>query len=655
MSLFSYLKYFNTKQLQYYCCYLIVFSPLTISAQLWSGNLGSPVYNYSFNPGTTQALPISKANTSYTYSQGCPYSGNYSIEGLLDGCDSGRWVSIIGDHTHDYGGNYMLVNAATKAGTVLVDTIAALCGNTTYQFSAWFANVMKNTACGGHPALPNFTLSIETTSGNVLASFTSGVLPITGIRNWIEYGVCYTTPAIPPTLVMRIKSLTEAGCGSVFVMDDVTLKPAGPKITITLDGQNVTNIDLCRGYTNPLILESAFTTEFSDLVLQWQYSIDTSKTWHDIPGATTAIYAIPHRDDSLIVYRIRIAERSEAGNLKCSIYSNPVSTNVHHLPEQQQLKEVIGCLNKNLALPAPPGFHAYQWTGPLGFISSTPAPVLKNIQSDNAGFYTVLSTGDFGCTVLDSLQVSVFPGTTIYTDTLYKICEGTPLHLSATGNGMYEWTPAKGLSNPVIANPVATLADSIKYKVVLTNSYGCKDSANVTINVFKKLVVSAGTDQSILLGDTVLLNGDVQGTSVTYSWASPGLISNSGDLQLVVSPPVDTHYTLNAVSTVGCGNSSSTVTVHVFKNIYMPKAFTPNADGLNDVYHVFMLDGYKLLSFTIFNRLGEKVFSTTNANTGWDGTIGAHLQDSGQYVYYLEMKHRSGKKITRKGTILLLR
>jgi gliding motility-associated-like protein len=73
------------------------------------------------------------------------------------------------------------------------------------------------------------------------------------------------------------------------------------------------------------------------------------------------------------------------------------------------------------------------------------------------------------------------------------------------------------------------------------------------------------------------------------------------------------------------------------------------------VLHVFILDNYKLISFTIFNRAGGKIFSTTDSKRGWDGFMRDQPMDPGSYVYYLEMKHPSGKKITRKGNILLLR
>ncbi len=308
-----------------------------------------------------------------------------------------------------------------------------------------------------------------------------------------------------------------------------------------------------------------------------------------------------------------------------------------------------------MVLTPSPDFYDYKWTGPNGFQSNDPSPVIHNVQYANGGLYTVLVTGAYGCSTVDSLQARISPGTTISTNTLYDICKGNTVSLNATGDGTYEWTPAHYLSNPSIANPVATPLDSVQYKVVLTNSYGCKDSALVNINVFKKATADAGTDKKILLGDSILLDGSASGTAINYYWLSVGAITNSSSLHPSVSPNTDTRYTLNVFSTVGCGNASADVTIHVYKDIFLPNAFTPNGDGKNDVYYLFPLDNFKLISFTIFSRYGAKVFSTTNASAGWDGTIKGEPQSAGVYVYYLEMKHISGKKITRKGSILLIR
>lgn len=628
--------------------------PFTSFAQLCTGDLGSPIINITFGAGPSQRLPLN--NTSYTYSHGCPSPGNYSIENFLFGCAANTWVVLTGDHTRDPDGNYMLVNGATAPATVLVDTVEGLCSSTTYQFSAWLANCMQSNACGGNPVLPNFTFSIETVSGAVLASSVTPDLPITGFKDWVEYGVCYTTTSSMPTaLVIRIKCNTGGPCGSSFVMDDVTFRPAGPSINVTVNGANTAVLDLCMDYTDAYTLNGTYSASYIDPVLQWQNSLDSGRTWQAIPGAISNTYIVPHRDSAVILYRLGITERTNIGNANCIIFSETIWMDVHPLPNHEPFQQVLGCLNKDLTLKAPPFYLSYQWTGPNGFQSTLGATTLQNLQYADAGLYSVVLTGDNGCSVTDSFQLNIFPSTTISTNTLYTICEGSNVNLSATGNGTFEWTPFTGLSNPYTSNPVASPRDSIEYKVVLTNVYGCRDSAQVIINVHKKAVANAGPDKVILLGDTALLAGSVRGTAVNSFWSPNNSLSSVTSLQPAVFPIAQTIYTLNAVSTVGCGTASDNVTVRVYKDILMPNAFTPNKDGLNDIFHIPALENYELISFDVYARSGSKIFSTTNPTIGWDGTMKGIPQSTGLYVYYLEMKSRSGKKITRKGTVLLIR
>ena len=87
----------------------------------------------------------------------------------------------------------------------------------------------------------------------------------------------------------------------------------------------------------------------------------------------------------------------------------------------------------------------------------------------------------------------------------------------------------------------------------------------------------------------------------------------------------------------------------------MPNAFTPNGDRLNDVYKIPSFNFNRLIQFTIYNRWGRIVFQTRDITKGWDGTINNIPQETGTYVYYLQMESITGKKINEKGTLTLIR
>jgi gliding motility-associated-like protein len=98
-----------------------------------------------------------------------------------------------------------------------------------------------------------------------------------------------------------------------------------------------------------------------------------------------------------------------------------------------------------------------------------------------------------------------------------------------------------------------------------------------------------------------------------------------------------------------------TVFVDEKYSLDVPSAFTPNGDGNNDVIYVKGWGIKKLLEFTIYNRWGERVFTTDDINQGWDGTFKGKPQNIDTYVYYAKGLLYSGKEISKKGTINLFR
>ena len=106
-----------------------------------------------------------------------------------------------------------------------------------------------------------------------------------------------------------------------------------------------------------------------------------------------------------------------------------------------------------------------------------------------------------------------------------------------------------------------------------------------------------------------------------------------------------------------CGSKMDTIEVYQQCDfpIYMPTAFTPNNDNLNDRYSVPPLVKNQLLKLQIFNRWGQLLYETRNASQGWDGRFKGQPLDSGVFIYFLEMRGLSGQTITQKGSFILIR
>jgi gliding motility-associated-like protein len=107
-----------------------------------------------------------------------------------------------------------------------------------------------------------------------------------------------------------------------------------------------------------------------------------------------------------------------------------------------------------------------------------------------------------------------------------------------------------------------------------------------------------------------------------------------------------------------CGSKTATVNINALcdPELYIPTAFTPNADRINDLFRIPPSSGYQLTSMQVFNRWGQLIFDGKENSPGWDGNFKRNPQPAGLYPYRMEiMAIRSGKKMIKTGTIQLIR
>ena len=121
-------------------------------------------------------------------------------------------------------------------------------------------------------------------------------------------------------------------------------------------------------------------------------------------------------------------------------------------------------------------------------------------------------------------------------------------------------------------------------------------------------------------------------------------------------PMDDITYTLEATNGEGCKGKDS-ITIHViqFTDIFVPNGFTPNNDGRNDVIRPYFPGSYTLREFSVYDRWGMKLFTTSQRGAGWNGTFAGQLQTTAVYVWMLKLTDKMGMTIERKGTFTLIR
>lgn len=625
---------------------------ISSKAQLCQGNLGDPVVNITFGAGPNPGPKLSAASTNYVYyGADCPNDGFYTVVNTSTACFGSSWHTVTKDHTGNANGYFMLVNASLFPGAFYLDTVRGLCPNTTFEFAAWLLNILLPSACQPDPRQPNITFRIETVTGTLLQSFTTGELPSTSSPQWNQYGFIFQTPGGVTDVVVRIINNAPGGCGNDLALDDITFRPCGPKVNATISGAGSNNIkDLCKGDTSNIILKSEISAGYTNPAFQWQQSTD-GNNWTDIAGATSTSFTRTSTGTGNFYYRIAVAEAGNINSLKCRVVSNTVQIVVHDLPVTSASSNSPVCEGTTLSLTASGG-SKYDWKGPNSYSGNGSPATINKVSPNAAGKYYVTVTTDKGCSQKDSVVVSITPKPTANAGTDANICEGATVTLNGSGGNGFEWSPATGLSAANISSPVASPTDSTIYILTVTDGNGCKDSDAVAVNVYKKPSANAGPDKVMIEGQSVQLSGSATGTNIQYNWTPNIFINDDNILTPTVSPPGDTTYTLHAVSNFGCGISSDDVFVKVYKKVIIPNAFSPNGDGINDVWNIEALDAYPGCDLIVFNRYGQAVYRSIGYTKKWDGTRNNKPLPAGTYYYLVDLKVDLPKL---SGWVLILR
>jgi gliding motility-associated-like protein len=162
-------------------------------------------------------------------------------------------------------------------------------------------------------------------------------------------------------------------------------------------------------------------------------------------------------------------------------------------------------------------------------------------------------------------------------------------------------------------------------------------------------------DTVVALGTTVKLFASTSSVPIAdYTWSPMGQLQDPLSLQPNTVPLFDnTSFTLDVQSTEGC-TASATAVIHVAKNLLMPNAFSPNGDGANDIFRIPAGAPLKLSEFSIYDRWGRLLFSTSDISKGWDGTVNGIKVVSGVYAYLIRGTNDKGN-VLLKGTVMLVR
>ncbi len=251
----------------------------------------------------------------------------------------------------------------------------------------------------------------------------------------------------------------------------------------------------------------------------------------------------------------------------------------------------------------------------------------------------------------DEMIIEVLQAPALTAD-VTEICVGESANLEASGGNQFSWSPATGLNDATIANPVATPSVSTAYTVTISNT-GCPAvslTTNITVNPIPTLRVS--NDTTILAGEAVQL---IASGADVYRWSPTESLDDPDIANPLASPATTTTYTVEGENTFGCfAEETVTITVDDRFEVFVPQMFTPNNDGNNDILLVNTI-GVESLTFKIYDRHGKLLFETSDPARGWDGTVNGTIQNIDTYVYTVTGKTFGNNDITEKGTFQLVR
>ena len=179
----------------------------------------------------------------------------------------------------------------------------------------------------------------------------------------------------------------------------------------------------------------------------------------------------------------------------------------------------------------------------------------------------------------------------------------------------------------------------------------------VAISAPSELIVDLGPDETIQLGDSIKLEALLNFVPASWRWTPLTTVSRPASLITHVSPLETTLYQLTATDANGCVASDWVrITVDETVEVYIPSAFSPNQDGVNDRLFIFSGPGVRIVHrFQIYNRWGEKVFDSHTQENAWNGMYKGEYAQPGEYIYIAEVEMLDGQILKRKGTFAFIR
>lgn len=680
--------------------------------QLWQPSLntttgitGLPTGNYSVAIMDTckasgQELitngHFEEGNTGFTNGYTCCAGGPgfYAVDADPSYYNAGHAGSGYGG-----GGNYLIVDGSTAAGTSAWCQTIPVMPNTYYSFSAFIASNYNSVL-----AVVDFTIN-----GVTLGTLNAPATTFT----WDPFAAVWFSGASTSANIC-IYDLNTTGGGNDFGIDNISFKTclsctATAPFTITNSplltaNASASNLSICPGNTTNLTSAvaggtgsysyswsngSLFSSQTVGPVLTTNYTITVTDSMGCIASdsvlITLFVPAVINLGNDTAICQGDMITLNAGGGFASYLWQNASTAQTLNASVADQYfvsavdpngcivtdtliltinpLPVIGlsdtlriCPGTSATLIANPGYASYLW--------STGA-VTSSITASIAGNNVVIVQDANGCINSDSTLVMIDPIPDLVF-TVSPLAGCSPLSVTTQNNSLLNgaviqtWLWQIGPNSSNNFAPETVLPNAGLYNVFLqaTTTNGCIVDTLLTnyIEVYPSpaAVISPESQEYELFDDNINI-ADLSTGATIYDWSLFNIsISNQADLVYPITVPGSFAFQLLVMNQYGCMDSTDvTIVVNPGFAIYFPNAFTPDGSGTNDLY---MPKGYGIKEFEImiFDRWGEMVFKSTDMNIGWNGTVKGSSPFQDVYVYKCCIRDLKDNKHFYTGHITLV-
>ncbi len=612
------------------------------------GAAAQPNYTYQWYPlNNLSANTISNPLYSDTNTTNAPITNTYFVAAILNGCvdfdtivittnpPAATAVSPAGPTINFcYGGDTVLTSAQPFA-TILWNT-GATTPSITVNTDATFSFTAVDAQ--GCEFISDTVNTVESTIPLTTTISTAGIIPVClGGRIVLNADSVYSNYLWSEGTTTSSVTITQATAGSITMQSqnadgcwivsnpiNVTFNPNPIASVIKSDSA----LSFCQGGSANLYTDSTYVSYV------WS---PNSEVTPQITATQSGSYSLASTDTASCIYQSNTIV----------VTANPLPlVNSTAIVDQQCYDVADGSITVATTVGTAPFTYTWDNGG-----SGSPLTGL------NPGTYIVTVTDANNCTGTNTFTVNPAILLELILDSIKDVTcfAGSDGIIATHAQGgapgyTYFWSNGS-------AAGTATGLKAGAYDLTMSDANNCVIDTSFTVVEPQQIVVIAPDTTGAVFGGTGNLDVTVTPATGTYSyvWTPKAGLNCDTCAAPVASPVRTTDYNVVVTNEVGCTSELDfTYVVDASKLLYIPNLFTPNGDGKNDFWCIYSY-GVITMDLKIFNRIGEKVFESTDINTCWDGFYNGVRSLPGVYVYYVKISYADETWTQRQGSITIYR